>query len=188
MADAQGAAGLEAFLQARLERCTRLEELSLYLRELPCTLGPWLAPLAGSLRRLCVEHSTSEAQWGAVPLRLQPGGLSACTRLEKLVLEGHGLDAPSAACWPQRLTSLSLMLGAGDLPASVSRGYRCSVVWRRSTCAELEPCQESSWAQCPDVLCMGSSCCCKAPTGLGRQLPAAAPRNSGPALAPNYDR
>ena len=129
LTDAQGAAGVEAFLQARLGRCTCLEELSLYLRELPCTLGPWLAPLGGSLRRLCVQHSTSEAAWGAVPLRLQPGGLSACTQLEKLVLEGHGLEAPEAGCWPQRLTSPSLMLGAGDLPASVSQD-RCSVAWR----------------------------------------------------------
>ncbi len=119
---AEHAARLAAELQARLGRCTQLECLQLSLCGVPCTLGPWLAPLAGSLRRLRVDGTTCEDVRPFPPLRLQPGGLSACTQLEALALDIQGgVDAPSAACWPQRLTSLSLTQSAAALPASVSQ-------------------------------------------------------------------
>lgn len=114
---------LAAELQACLGRSTGLASLSLDLCNVPCPLGPWLAPLAGSLRRLRMEFTASSMLCGDDGmLRLQPGGLAACTQLEDLILKGDtGLDARSAGCWPQGLSSLELHLPfARELPASVS--------------------------------------------------------------------
>lgn len=114
---------LAAELQASLGRCTQLERLSLDLCDVPCTLGPWLAPLAGRLRHVHVEYLATRILLGEERvLRLQPGGLAACARVETLVLNAdNGLDVHSAGCWPQGLTSLELHLPfSRDLPAPVS--------------------------------------------------------------------
>jgi hypothetical protein len=111
----QGSQWLAAELRASLGRCTQLAELSLDLRDVPCSLGPLLSPLAGSLRRL---------RLGTLGRGRASGGLRACTQLKVLVIEGHGwLGELTADCWPQRLTSLSLlsMLASGNLPRSMSQ-------------------------------------------------------------------
>ncbi len=124
--DDAGAAQLAAELQARLGRCVRLEELSLWVKQVPVKLGPWLAPLGGTLRRLTFQYAAlSPIQGDARPLRLQPGGLSACTRLESLVLDAQHarIAASSAGCWPAGITSLELHLSSQlqpYLPESVS--------------------------------------------------------------------
>lgn len=114
----EAAGQLAAELQASLGRCTHLVDLRMELEDMPCTLGAWLAPLAGSLRRLHVAHYCRNGHdYG--PLQLQPGSLAACAQLQALVLEGQ-LRAPSAACWPCGITSLGATLHVEELPASVS--------------------------------------------------------------------
>ena len=110
---------LAAQLQDRLGRCTQLESLCLRLGGVPCTLGPWLAPLAGSLRRLELEYMAGEAH----TLSLESDGLAACTQLEALAISGSGvqLQAFTDHCWPAGLTSLELrLLWDSRLPKSVS--------------------------------------------------------------------
>lgn len=109
---------LAAEVLASVGRCTHLADLRMELEDMPCTLGPWLAPLAGSLHRLHVAHYCRNRH-DDEPLQLQPGSLAACTQLQALVLEGK-LSAPSAACWPCRITSLGVTLRFEELPASVS--------------------------------------------------------------------
>ncbi len=137
---------LAAHLHTCLARCTQLESLSLRLGSVPCTLGPWLAPLAGSLRRLELEYKIS-VPGSDNTLRLEPEGLAACTQLEALALIGSAvwLQAPVAGCWPAGITSLELRLSwLSELPTSVSllccRG--CSGRGRHSVCTQ------ACWLQC----------------------------------------
>ncbi len=109
---------LAAELQARLGRCTQLECLSLRLGGVPCTLGPWLAPLAGSLRRLALDHTAG----GAIMLWLESDGPAACTKLETLAISGSRVQLWTFTdhCWPAGLTSLELrLLWDSKLPTSV---------------------------------------------------------------------
>ncbi|KAI7845394.1 hypothetical protein COHA_001099 [Chlorella ohadii] len=111
---------LAAHLHTCLARCTQLESLSPRLGSVPCTLGPWLAPLAGSLRRLELEYKIS-VPGSDNTLRLEPEGLAACTQLEALALIGSAvwLQAPVAGCWPAGITSLELRLSwLSELPTS----------------------------------------------------------------------
>lgn len=73
---------LAAEVQACLARCVSVEILTLSVGDVPCTLGPWLAPLAGSLRRLQVGYTAAKLRGGVWALWPQPEGLGACTQLE----------------------------------------------------------------------------------------------------------